>query len=99
MSFQIRFTLEAQADLERLYLFLAKNDLAAAEKALDTIDKAWEILEDFPFTCRKVESSNAFLRELVISFGNSGYVALYEIDDERTVTVLAVRHQREDDYY
>ena len=27
----------------------------------------------------------------------SGYVALFEIEDSRTVTILAVRHQREDD--
>lgn len=99
MSFQIRFTLEAQEDLERLYLFLAENDLDAATRALETIDKAWELLEDFPFSCRKVDSSNPFLRELVISFGNSGYVALFEIEDSNTVTILAVRHQREDDYH
>jgi plasmid stabilization system protein ParE len=39
------------------------------------------------------------LRELVISFGGAGYVALFEIEDNETVTVLAVRHQREDDYH
>ena len=99
MSFQLRFTLEAKADLERLYLFLAENDLKAAERALETIEKAWELLEDFPFSCRKAESSNPFLRELVISFGSSGYVALFEIEDSDTITVLAVRHQREDDYH
>jgi hypothetical protein len=38
-------------------------------------------------------------RELLIPFGHSGYVALFEIDDDRTVTVTAVRHQREDDYH
>jgi plasmid stabilization system protein ParE len=36
---------------------------------------------------------------MVIPFGASGYVALYEIDNEETVTILAVRHQREDDYH
>ena len=44
-------------------------------------------------------SDNTFLRELIIVFGASGYVALFEIDDAKTVTVLAVRHQREDDYH
>ncbi|MDX9768663.1 MAG: type II toxin-antitoxin system RelE/ParE family toxin, partial [Ectothiorhodospiraceae bacterium] len=39
-----------------------------------------------------------FLRELLISFGATGYVMLFEIDDASTVTILAVRHQREDDY-
>lgn len=42
---------------------------------------------------------NTFLRELIIAFGASGYVALFEIDDASTVTVLAVRHPREDDYH
>ncbi len=40
-----------------------------------------------------------FLRELVIPFGHSGYVALFEIEDAATVTILAVRHQLEDDYH
>jgi mRNA-degrading endonuclease RelE of RelBE toxin-antitoxin system len=35
---------------------------------------------------------------MVLSFGAGGYVALFEIEDERTVTILAVRHQREEDY-
>ena len=99
MSFQLRFTLEAKKDLEHLYIFLAENDLGAAKQALETIDKAWGLLEDFPFSCRKVDSANPFLRELVISFGNSGYVALFEIEDSNTVTILAVRHQRENDYH
>jgi hypothetical protein len=36
---------------------------------------------------------------LIIAFGVSGYVAPFEIDGAKTVTVLAVRHQREDDYH
>ena len=43
--------------------------------------------------------NNPFLRELVISFGASGYVALFEIENDTVVTVLAVRHQRENDYH
>lgn len=98
MSFRVRFTLEAKADLESLYAFLAEQDLEAAERALDVIDRAWTLLEEFPFSCRKAEDSNPFLREIVIPFGSAGYVALFEIEDRQTVTVLAVRHQREDDY-
>lgn len=98
MSFRVRFTLEAKADMERLYEFLARHDWSAARKALETIDKAWTLLEQFPFSCRKIDETNPFLRELVTSFDNSGYVALFEIEDKHTVTVLAVRHQREDDY-
>ena len=98
MSFRVRFTLEAKADLESLYAFLAEQDFEAAERALNIIDRAWTLLEEFPFSCRKAEDSNPFLREIVIPFGSAGYVALFEIEDRQTVTVLAVRHQREDDY-
>ena len=98
MSFRLRFTLEAKSDLERLYGFLAEQDLETAERALDVIDRAWTILEEFPFSCRKAEDSNPFVREIVIPFGSAGYVALFEIENQQTVTVLAVRHQREDDY-
>ncbi|GAP37931.1 death on curing protein, Doc toxin [Piscinibacter sakaiensis] len=39
------------------------------------------------------------MRELLIPCGSSGYVALFEIEDSATVTILAVRHQLEDDYH
>ena len=99
MSFRVRFTLEAKSDLERLYSFLAEHDLGAAERALEIIDRSWSMLEEFPFSCRRPEETDPFLRELLISFGDAGYIALFEVDDDHTVTVLAVRHQREDDYH
>ncbi len=99
MSFRVRFTLEAKADIERLFSFLAEGDHQAAEKALSAMDHGWSFLEEFPFSCRKAMEANPFLREIIISFGDSGYVALFEIDDDQTVTVLAIRHQREDDFH
>ena len=99
MSYRVRYTAEARADLLRLYEFLLERDAPAARRALVAIRKAAEMLESFPYTCRKVEPDNAYLRELVVSFGGAGYVALFEIEDERTVNILAVRHQREDDYH
>lgn len=98
MTWCVRYTGAARDDLRRLYAFLLDKDIAAAECALATIDKAVELLALFPFTCRKVDADDPFLRELLVEFGSSGYVLLYDIDDDRTVTVLAVRHQREDDY-
>lgn len=99
MSYRIRLSAAAQEDLQRLFEFLAANDLASAKRARDAIEKAYEFLEVMPFACRKAEESNPFLRELVIAFGTAGYVALFEIEDKTTVTILAIRHQREDDYY
>lgn len=98
MTYRVRFTLEAKSDIERLYRFLAERDLPAAERALQIIDRAWSFLEDFPFSCRKADEDHPLLRELITPFGGAGYVALFEIEGDRTVTVLAVRHQREDDY-
>jgi plasmid stabilization system protein ParE len=102
MTFKIRFTEEALADLERLYDFALvrdDGDWTTAEHALDAIRNGLGLLASSPFSCRKAASDNTFLRELIIAFGASGYVALFDIDDAKTVTVLAVRHQREDDYH
>ncbi|MBS0556911.1 MAG: type II toxin-antitoxin system RelE/ParE family toxin [Proteobacteria bacterium] len=99
MNHQIRFTQAARGDIERLYRFLAEQSIASADAALRSIDKSWELLRDFPFSARKADPANPYLRELLIPFGRAGYVALYEINDDKTVTVLAVRHQREDDYH
>ena len=99
MSYRLRLTPEAQLDLERLLQFLADTDYAAAVRAREAIEKAYGFLEAFPFACRKAGVDNPFLRELLISFGSSGYVVLFEIDDKETVTILAARHQREDDYH
>ena len=98
MSLRVRCTPEAKADLESWYALLVEQDFEAAQRALNVIDRAWTLLEEFPFSCRKAEDSNPFLREIVIPFGSAGYVALFEIEDRQTVTVLAVRQQREDDY-
>src|SRR3546814_88452 len=102
MSFHVRFTEEAQADIERLYDFPLDRDppdFAAAERTLTAIAHAITLLEHSPWSCRKAHAGTPLLRELLIGFGQSGYVALFEIDDDRTVTVLAIRHQREDDYH
>ena len=98
MKFRLRFTPEAKSDLVRLYAFLLEKDLHAAEEALDAIRRGMDMLRRFPFSCRKAAPETPFLRELLLSFGSSGYVALFEIEDDRTITVIAVRHQREDDF-
>lgn len=102
MTYRVRFTEQAGADLVRLYeLILARDetDWAVAGRALQAIRNAVRSLELSPFSYRKVVPGNPFLRELVIPFGASGYVALCEIDDDKTVSILAERHQREDDYH
>jgi plasmid stabilization system protein ParE len=98
MAYRVRYTRGAREDLRRLFGFLLEQDIHAARRARDAIAKAAVFLRDFPFACRKAEADNPFLRELLIPFGSGGYVALFEIEDQETVTILAIRHQREDDY-
>ncbi|PYE19057.1 plasmid stabilization system protein ParE [Paraburkholderia silvatlantica] len=102
MTYTVRFTRAASDDLDRLYGFIVERDDAdvdLASRALVAITAGIATLQSSPFTCRKAHSSMPFLRELIIPFGASGYVALFEIDDDQTVTILAVRHQRESDYH
>lgn len=102
MSYTVRFTKEAEADLVRLYEFLLEQDphsTELAERALARIVQAIDLLKQFPFTCRKASAHAPYLRELLISFGAAGYVALFEIEPNDIVTILAVRHQRESDYH
>lgn len=106
MRFKVRLTREAEADLVRLFDFLVERELAResggdlglAEQALSALESGFATLSASPFTCRKAGKS-AFTRELIIPFGRTGYVALFEIDDDKTVSVLAVRHQLESDYH
>jgi len=105
LSFRVRLTREAQDDLERLFDFVLERELARlggdlelAERALSALRAGVETLKTSPFTCRKAGQS-PFLRELIIPFGHSGYVALFEIVDPTDVVVSAVRHQLEDDYH
>ncbi len=99
MSYRVRYADAAKADIKRLYKFLVERDVVAAERAIDTIERAVAAFGEFPFMARKADPENPFLRELLIPFGSAGYVALFEIEDEKTVTILAVRHQREEDYH
>lgn len=99
MTFTVRYTRAAREDLIRLYQFLLERDLQVAERAIEAIREGIAVLRSFPFTCRKADETNPFLRELLISFGSAGYVALFEIENDTTVNILATRHQLEDDYH
>ena len=102
MKYRVRFAEEAENDLVGLQEFVLTRgdaDWTLAERALAAIRHAIHSLESAPFSFRKATPGNPFIREIVIPFGASGYVALYEIDRDETVTILAVRHQREDDYH
>ena len=103
MNFRVRLTREAAEDLEQLFDFVLERelqrndgDLELAKRALQAIKDGVATLRTTPFSCRKA-SQSPFVRELMIPFGRSGYVALFEIVDRENVVVTAVRHQLEDD--
>ncbi|MGO9930582.1 MAG: type II toxin-antitoxin system RelE/ParE family toxin [Steroidobacteraceae bacterium] len=93
---EVVYSRRAFADLERLADFLIKDAPQAAVIAIDVIRDGIEILERHPFVGRPCEEG---LRELLISYGRSGYVALYSYEQSQDVVlVLAIRHQREAGY-
>lgn len=97
--YTVRFTAEAQEDLERLYAFLLEKDPVAARRALAAIRRGIQLLRFSPYSCRKVATDLPRHRELLVPFGSAGYVVLLELEPPQTVTILAARHQREDDYH
>ena len=104
MSFVVELAPTAQADLDRLFDFLldraeTSEDLDLAQAAIDTIRAVLQQqLALTPYSFRKA-AQNPAQRELIIPFGSTGYVALYEIVSPSKIVVLAVRHQREEDYH
>ncbi len=90
---QVVYAPSALADLEARIRFLATESEAAATDALHAIRSAITVLEEHPLIGRPV---TAELRELVISFGHTGYIALYRfLPAANLVRILGVRHQRE----
>lgn len=93
---RITYAPRASLDLERLQDFLAEDDPDATLAAAQAIVHAVSVLEHHPLIGRPAEEG---MRELVISRGRTGYVALYDyLAPIDTVVVLAVRHQREAGY-
>ena len=105
MTYTVKFSEAAAEDLEQLFDFALQRELDSATGDLDIPDRAVQAIKEgmaflasSPFACRKAGSSS-FIRELMIPFGHTGYVALFEIVDSNTVIIGAIRRQREDDYH
>ena len=79
--------------IERSFAFLRDKNPAAASSAVTAIQSAVDNLAAHPLIGRRVEGD---LRELIISYGQSGYVALYRfVISSDEIRILAIRHQRE----
>jgi plasmid stabilization system protein ParE len=92
----VRYSAKALADFERIVDLAAARDPQAAPDAVAVIMDAVSVLERHPHIGRPVRGR---LRELVISYGRTGFVALYRVSPRRdSIDILAIRHQREAGY-
>jgi len=88
----------AALGLQRCRQFLAARNPQAARRAARIIARQFAVLEAHPDIGRPFPGRPG-LRELVIGFGDSGYVALYRHESViDTVYVVAFRHQKEAGY-
>ena len=82
--------------MDRLADFLLQAEPIAALQTVKLITEAVQVLENHPLIGRPAEEG---LKELVISRGKSGYLALYSYELEHDIVlVLSLRHQREAGY-
>ena len=94
----IVFDTGALDDLERIFEFDAQRDPAVALDHVEAVRSAVAILDAHP-EIGQPAGRGSTLRELVISHGKTGYIALYEYSPvEMLVRVVAIRHQREVGY-
>jgi plasmid stabilization system protein ParE len=88
----------AAAGLRRCRNFLTAKNPQAARRAGSVIERQFLLLETSPEIGRPL-AELPVLRELVIGFGDSGYVALYRFEPaDDAIYVLAFRHQKEAGY-
>jgi plasmid stabilization system protein ParE len=82
--------------IERAFQFMRDKNPDAAQSAVTAIQSAVDNLAAHPLVGWRTEGE---LRELIISYGHSGYVALYRfVISTDKVRILAIRHQREIGY-
>ena len=90
---KVVYSARALDHIERAFQFLRDKNPSAALSAVTAIQSAVENLAAHPLVGRRVKGE---LRELIISYGHSGYVALYRfVMSSDEVRILAIRHQRE----
>ena len=90
---RIVFSSRALLDLERLTDFLIEINKNAALETIELIESAIQTLSKHPLIGRTCDTH---LRELVISRGKSGYIAIYSFDEKKNaVLICSIRHQKE----
>ena len=90
----IVLTLDALADVERLRAFLDQANPGAARRAMAAILMAIERLQESPDL--GMPTGDAEIRQIVIRFGASGYIARYTVLAETgDIVVMRIWHARE----
>ena len=88
------WSVAAARDLARLHRFLVHKNADAARRAIQSIRVGVKSLAGQPQIGRFAENQKPEFRELLIGFGDSGYITLYHYAED-VVTILSVRHQKE----
>lgn len=92
---QVVLSRRAIAGINRCRRFLEIKNRRAAQEASDTIDAHLQTLRAMPQMGRLLPGPKA-VRELVIPFGDAGYIARYRFDEGADIVfVTGLRHQRE----
>jgi addiction module RelE/StbE family toxin len=86
------FTERAQADLLDAWLYIAEDNLAAADKVLDTVEQEAKLLLLQPLMGRARSELGSTVRSWPSA---TPYVVFYEVDDSE-LTVLRVLHHARD---
>ena len=85
---------DAVEDIERLRLFLDQHGPGAAQRALASIWRAIERLEELPHL--GMQTGDAELRQIVVRFGASGYIVRYAVVAEtQDILITRIWHGRE----
>jgi toxin ParE1/3/4 len=96
MGWHVEYAARVEEDFERIAAFWNKIDSALTQRAVESVLQTIQLLEQHPLIGRPVDNG---LRELVIGFGKSGYVAKYKTyAGLQLIIILAIRHQREAGY-
>jgi plasmid stabilization system protein ParE len=89
----IAYSARTLTHLERAFELLRKENAEATVAAAQAICSAIDSLGTHPFLGRRIHGD---IRELVISYGATGYIALYRfLMPQDEIRILAIRHQRE----
>jgi len=93
----VKYSAKAIEDLQRLHDFLATQDKNVAKRAILVVRDALNKIAVMPERFRPVEGK-MYLREAIIDFGSSGYIARFRHLPNGDITIARIKHQKEDDF-